>query len=86
MRPLPRLLPHTLPGSIQLTALALALAAHTHSDGAGLLGISVLTHLCGQTPEQLGDLLDRMTSSQLLASWRQARPEDGVIWHLPESG
>ncbi|MFJ8955198.1 hypothetical protein ACIRO1_34405 [Streptomyces sp. NPDC102381] len=84
MRPLPQPLPHTLPGSVHLTALALA--AHTHSDGAGLLAMSVLTHLCGQTPEQLGDLLDRMTSSQLLTSWQQARPEDDVIWHLPESG
>ncbi|MFD4998713.1 hypothetical protein [Streptomyces buecherae] len=84
MRPLLRPLPRTLPGSVQLTTLALA--AHARPDGAGLLGMNVLTHLCGQTPEQLGDLLDRMTSSQLLVSWRQAHPEDDVTWRLPGPG
>ncbi|MFJ9174888.1 hypothetical protein [Streptomyces sp. NPDC102360] len=72
---------------MQLTALTLA--AHTRPDGAGLLKMNVLTHLCGQTPEHLRDLrdlLDRLTSSQLPASWRQARPEDDAVRHLPCPG
>ncbi|MET7639845.1 hypothetical protein [Streptomyces sp. NPDC005438] len=78
--PLPRPASAALPSAVQLTALTVA--AHTRPDGAGSADMDLLTHLCAQTPQQLTDLLDELTGSRLLSSWRRAPQETEVVWHL----
>ncbi|MFD5454645.1 hypothetical protein [Streptomyces olivaceus] len=58
------------------------MAAHTRPDGAGSADVDLLTHQCAQTPQQLTDLLDELTGSRLLSSWRRAPQETEVVWHL----
>ncbi|MFE9059889.1 hypothetical protein [Streptomyces mutabilis] len=80
LRPAPLVLPPATPPALQLTALALA--AHT-ADGAGGAELDILTRLCGQSPPQLDDLLDRLVRSHLLAFWRPIRDNDEIVWQLP---
>ncbi|MDF9867927.1 hypothetical protein RKD45_006855 [Streptomyces griseus] len=81
LQPLPRATYRSLPGASRLAAVALA--SHTRSDGTGAADMELLAHLCGQTPLQLSDLFDRLTSSRLLSSWRRTGLEDEVLWELP---
>lgn len=40
-------------------------------------------HLCGQTPQQLTDLHNRLTKAHPLASWHCAPQEAEVVWQQP---
>ncbi|MGI3202550.1 hypothetical protein ACRJ4W_37600 [Streptomyces sp. GLT-R25] len=42
----------------------------------------MLTRLCGQSPQQLEDLLDQLVRSRLLAGWRHISHEE-ISWRLP---
>ncbi|MFE4775977.1 hypothetical protein [Streptomyces sp. NPDC056713] len=55
------------------------MAAHPHPDGAGSSDPDLLMHLCGQTPQQLTDLLDRLARAHPLASWHPAPQEAEVV-------
>ncbi|WP_306935176.1 hypothetical protein [Streptomyces phaeochromogenes] len=69
---------------MQLTALALA--AHLTSGGAaGSTDMEVLARLCGHSPHQTAELLDRLTASHTLTAWQQCRETDEVLWHIPSS-
>lgn len=83
LRPVPLATPRRMAPSVQLTALTLA--AHT-SDGTGSTELDVLTHLCGQSPQQLEDVLDQLVRSRLLAVWQHLREHDEISWILPQSG
>ncbi|MEU6002851.1 hypothetical protein ABZ837_34205 [Streptomyces sp. NPDC047197] len=76
--------PRALPGAVQLAALTVA--AHTRPDGTGTAEMDLLMHLCAQTSHQLSDLLDQLTASRLISSWRRTPPEAEVTWQLPYSG
>ncbi|MFD8006211.1 hypothetical protein [Streptomyces mirabilis] len=67
--------------AVQLTALALA--SHTSGD-AGSTDMEVLARLCGHSPHQTTQLLDRLTATHTLATWQQNRETDEVFWHLPQ--
>ncbi|MGW0649425.1 hypothetical protein ACWD4T_11520 [Streptomyces umbrinus] len=79
LRPTPLAAPRGMAPSVQLTALTLA--AHT-CDSTGSVELDVLTRLCGQSPQQLEDLLDQLVRSRLLAGWRHISHEE-ISWHLP---
>ncbi|MEU7045895.1 hypothetical protein AB0A77_33225 [Streptomyces varsoviensis] len=79
LRPTPLATPRGMAPSVQLTALTLA--AHT-CDGTGSAELDVLTRLCGQSPQQLEDLLDQLVRSRLLADWRHISDEE-ISWRLP---
>ncbi|MFJ4624678.1 hypothetical protein [Streptomyces sp. NPDC088812] len=66
---------------MQLTALALA--SHTSGD-AGSTDINVLARMCGHSPHQTAELLDRLTASHTLTAWHHNRETDEVFWHLPQ--
>ncbi len=72
--------PHALPCAARFAALVLT--SHTRSDGTGAVEMDLLTHLCGQTPQQLGGLLGQLVRSRFLSSWRDVRAEDEVSWQL----
>nr|WP_234383298.1 hypothetical protein [Streptomyces dysideae] len=80
LHPAPLTVPPALPPAAQLTTLVLA--AHTRA-GAGRTDLDVLARLCGQSPQQTEDLLDRLVRTRLLAAWHH-RDNDEISWHLPE--
>lgn len=80
MRPTPLAVPAGLPPAVRLTALALA--SHT-SDDACSTDLKVLARLCGHSPQQTAELLDRLVASHALTAWRHNRETDEVFWWLP---
>ncbi|WP_055618206.1 hypothetical protein [Streptomyces phaeochromogenes] len=83
LRPTPLAAPRGMAPSVQLTALTLA--AHT-CDSTGSTELDLLSRLCGQSPQQLEDLLDQLVRSRLLAGWRHIGDEE-ISWHLsPQIG
>ncbi|MFD6552003.1 hypothetical protein [Streptomyces sp. NPDC058398] len=68
--------------AVQLAALALA--SHTSGD-AGSTDLDALARLCGHSPQQTAQLLDRLVASQALTAWRHNRETDEVFWWLPPS-
>ncbi|MGW0633495.1 hypothetical protein [Streptomyces sp. NPDC002758] len=81
LRPAPLLLPHTAPPAVRLTALVLA--AHTSAQVHHHADMDILTRLCGHSPQQTAELLDRLTTSRILAAWHHHRDTDEVLWRLP---
>ncbi|MFJ8936446.1 hypothetical protein ACIRL0_12130 [Streptomyces sp. NPDC102365] len=81
LRPTPLAPPTGPPPALQLTALALA--SHT-LGGAGSTDMEVLAYLCGHSPHQTAELLDRLTASHTLTAWHHNRETDEVLWHLPQ--
>jgi hypothetical protein len=81
LRPVPLLLPHTAPPAMRLTALVLA--AHTSAQGHHHADMDVLARLCGHSPHQTAELLDRLTSIRTLTGWHHHRDTDEVLWQLP---
>ncbi|WP_413755048.1 hypothetical protein [Streptomyces sp. MMBL 11-3] len=68
--------------ALQLTALTLA----SYTSGvAGSTDMEVLARLCGHSPHQTAELLDRLTASRALAAWHHDRETDAVFWRLPDS-
>jgi hypothetical protein len=67
---------------VQLTALALA--AHLTSGEASSTDMEALARLCGHSPHQTAELLDRLTASHALAAWQQCRETDEIFWHIPQ--
>ncbi|MER5699831.1 hypothetical protein ABT255_50570 [Streptomyces mirabilis] len=64
---------------MQLTAVVLA----TYTSGAaGSIDIEVLARLCGHSPHQAEELLDRMVAPRSLAAWRYCRDTGEVAWRL----
>ncbi len=80
LRPAPVALPSGWPPSVQLTALAVASCT---SGEAGSIDMEVLARLCGHSPHQAEELLDRLVITRMLTSWRYCRETDEVSWHLP---
>lgn len=56
--------------------------ARTVPGGTPRAELDVLTRLCGQSPQQLEDLLDQLVRSRLLADWRHISDEE-ISWRLP---
>ncbi|MGW0828693.1 hypothetical protein [Streptomyces sp. NPDC002845] len=81
LRPTPLALP-TAPPALRLTALVLA--AHTSAHTEHSTDMDVLARLCGHSPQQTGELLDRLVITRTLGSWSHNRETDEVFWQLPE--
>ncbi|WP_406729227.1 hypothetical protein WJ438_38335 [Streptomyces sp. GD-15H] len=45
--------------------------------------MDVLARLCGHSPQQTGELLDRLVASQTLAGWQHDRGTDEICWQSP---
>ncbi|PBC92496.1 hypothetical protein BX281_0157 [Streptomyces sp. Ag82_O1-15] len=65
--------------AVRLTAVVLA----TYTSGeAGSTDMEVLARLCGHSPHQTEELLDRLVTSRSLTAWHYFRETDEVAWHL----
>ncbi|CAM5585789.1 hypothetical protein SALBM311S_01205 [Streptomyces alboniger] len=81
LRPAPLAL-QAAPPALRLTALVLA--AHTSVDAEHSADMDVLARLCGHSPQQTGELLDRLVTTRTLEAWHHNRETDEVLWHLPQ--
>ncbi|MFF7603413.1 hypothetical protein [Streptomyces mirabilis] len=64
---------------MQLTAVVLA----TYTSGAaGSADMEMLARLCGHSPHQAEEFLDRLVASRSLAAWHYCRDTDEVAWRL----
>ncbi|MDX3640171.1 hypothetical protein [Streptomyces sp. MB09-02B] len=73
--------PAVAPPVLRLTALVLA--AHCSGHGGHGTDMDVLARLCGHSPHQTGELLDRLVALRTLAAWHRDRETDQVVWQLP---
>jgi hypothetical protein len=80
LSPTPRALPDGWPPSVRLTALAVVSCT---SDEGGRIDMEALARLCGYSPHQIEELLDRLVAARMLASWQRCRENDEVSWHVP---
>ncbi|MFC8425536.1 hypothetical protein ACFUN7_32655 [Streptomyces sp. NPDC057236] len=80
LRPAPMALP-TAPPALRLTALVLA--THTSTSAEHSADMDVLARLCGRSPQQTGELLDRLVTTHTLGSWHHVQETDEVFWQLP---
>ncbi|MFF4829571.1 hypothetical protein ACFY20_43175 [Streptomyces sp. NPDC001312] len=62
---------------------ALALAAHSSGLVLHCIDMDTLAHLCGHSPHQTAELLDRLTRTRVLVAWHHRRDTDEVLWQLP---
>lgn len=81
LRPTPLVRP-AAPPALRLTALVLA--AHTCARGEHSTDMDILTRLCGHSPQQTGELLDRLVTTRILGAWQHNRETDEVFWQLPQ--
>ncbi|MFD0391850.1 hypothetical protein ACFQ3Z_00435 [Streptomyces nogalater] len=81
LRPGPPALPGATPPAVRL--IALVLAAHLSSRAAHTIEMDVLARLCGHSPHQTAELLDRLVASHVLTSWQHRLDTDEVTWVLP---
>jgi hypothetical protein len=81
LRPVPLILPAAAPA---LRLAALVLAAHTGASAEHNTDMDVLTRQCGHSPQQTGELLDRLVSTRTLRAWHHDRESDEVFWQLPQ--
>ncbi|MGW2722400.1 hypothetical protein [Streptomyces sp. NPDC001492] len=79
LHPAPLALP-AAPPALRLTALVLA--AHACVDHG--TDMDVLARLCGHSPQQTGELLDRLVTTRTLGAWHHNRETDEVFWQLPQ--
>lgn len=82
LRPAPVLLPAAAPPALRLAALTVA--AHSTAPARPQADMDVLARLCGHSPRQMSELLDRLVAARALAAWRHDRETDEVRWRLPE--
>ena len=73
-------MPPTAPHALRLTALVLA--AHTSTQIHHSTDMDILARLCGHSPHQTADLLDRLAATGILTAWQHNQDTDEVLWQL----
>ncbi len=81
LRPAPLALPTAAPA---LRLAALVLASHSPTEAEHSTDIDVLARLCGHSPQQTAELLDRLVTTGTLGTWQHNRVTDEVFWQLPQ--
>jgi hypothetical protein len=66
-----------------LRLAALVLASHSPTETEHSTDMDVLARLCGHSPQQTGEFLDRLMTTGTLAAWQHNRVTDEVSWQLP---
>lgn len=79
--PAPLVLPVAAPPALRLVALVLA--THVFDADHHSADLDVVTRLCGHSPQQTKELLDRLVSARTLSVWHHHRETDEVFWKLP---
>ncbi|WP_109031392.1 hypothetical protein [Streptomyces rubrogriseus] len=78
LHPAPVVLPAAAPAALRLTALALASHPFSTED------LDAVSRLCGHSPQQTVELLDRLVSARTLVSWHQCPETGDVLWQFPQ--
>jgi hypothetical protein len=78
LHPAPLAAPATAPPAVRLAALVLA--AHTSAHDRHGVELDILARLCGHSPHQTAELLDRLTTTRTLTAWHHHRDTDEVHW------
>ncbi|MGW8773917.1 hypothetical protein [Streptomyces sp. NPDC055794] len=78
LHPTPLVLPAAAPAALRLTALVLASHSFSTED------FDAVSRLCGHSPQQTVELLDRLVSARILVSWHQRRDTGEVLWEFPQ--
>ncbi|AQS65579.1 hypothetical protein B1H29_36900 [Streptomyces pactum] len=78
LHPTPLVLPAAAPAVLRLTALALASHTFRTED------LDAVSRLCGNSPQQTMELLDRLVSARTLAAWHHHQDTDEVLWQFPQ--
>jgi len=60
------------------------LAAHTSLDTEHSTELDTLARMCGHSPQQTGELLDRLVTTGTLRAWHHNRETDEAVWQLPQ--
>jgi hypothetical protein len=81
LHPAPLALP-AAPPALRLTALALA--AHTSPGTEHSTDLDTLARMCGHSPQQTGELLDRLVTTGTLTTWHHNRETGEAAWQLPQ--
>ncbi|WP_260461253.1 hypothetical protein [Streptomyces sp. WAC04114] len=81
LHPAPLALPPAAPA---LRLAALVLASHSPTEAEHSTDMDVLARLCGHSPQQTGELLDRLVTTGTLGAWQHNRVTDEVLWQLPQ--
>ncbi|WP_416960284.1 hypothetical protein [Streptomyces sp. Agncl-13] len=81
LHPAPLALP-AAPPALRLTALALA--AHASANTEHSTDLDTLARMCGHSPQQTGELLDRLVTTGTLKTWHHNRETDEAVWQLPQ--
>lgn len=77
LHPTPLALSAAAPAALRLTALALASHPFNTED------LDAVSRLCGHSPQQTVELLDRLVSAHTLVSWRHRQDTGEVLWQFP---
>ena len=70
------------PSALRLTVLALA--ARTSLATQHSTGPDALARPCGHSPQQTGELLDRLVTADALTTWHRNRETDESVRQLPQ--
>ncbi|MFE1797720.1 hypothetical protein ACFW9L_16335 [Streptomyces sp. NPDC059517] len=81
LHPAPLALPAAAPAAWRLTALVLA--AHAFTAAGNIQDMEVVARLCGHSPQQTKELLDRLVSTRSLTAWQHHRDTDELQWQHP---
>ncbi|MFF7975902.1 hypothetical protein [Streptomyces sp. NPDC007905] len=81
LRPSPMVLPAAAPLILRLTALAVA--AQSALPARHGTDMDLLARMCGHSPAQIAELLDRLVAIRTLTAWTYDRTTDEVLWQLP---
>jgi hypothetical protein len=81
LHPAPLTLPAE-PPALRLTTLALA--AHISLSTEHSTEMDTLARMCGHSPQQTGELLDRLVTTGTLTTWHHNRETDEAVWQLPQ--
>ncbi|WP_308401037.1 hypothetical protein [Streptomyces sp. AC512_CC834] len=78
LHPTPLALSAAAPAALRLTALVLASHPFNTED------LDAVSRLCGHSPQQTVELLDRLVSARALVSWHQRQDTGEVLWQFPQ--
>ncbi len=81
LHPAPLVLPPASPAALRLTALVLA--SLSSGTAANTEDMGTVSRMCGHSPQQTKELLDRLVSAHSLAIWRHDCDTDEVLWQFP---
>ncbi|MCD9880909.1 hypothetical protein [Streptomyces guryensis] len=81
LHPAPLVLP-AAPPALRLTALVPAAHSSVHTEHS--TDLDILARLCGHSPQQTGELLDRLVTTRTLGAWHHNRETAEVFWQLPQ--